>query len=132
MPRPLDVFRHEEIDYRVEFIETTHPNDDVECDVYRFYDDDSRDLAILYVKPQGKTPRQRILLGEKTLEGYISGSGQFYRNDDMHELPGYNKKEFLVQQGDIMQWHAGPDGLVCYELCIPPYRDGRFEDIEDE
>ncbi|HEY0964962.1 MAG TPA: hypothetical protein VGE13_00600 [Candidatus Saccharimonadales bacterium] len=131
MSRPVDIFRHDAIDYQVKYVETTYPNKEVECDVYEFVDDSSRDLAILYIKPYGKTPRQRVLLGQETVEGFISGSGSFYHNGGSYSVDDDSRKEFLVDRKDIMQWHAGSDGLVCYEICMPPYKDGRFKNLDD-
>jgi hypothetical protein len=34
-----------------------------------------------------------------------------------------------VKIGEIMQWAAGDDGLVFYEICDPPYIDGRYENL---
>lgn len=119
MREPINIFRYEGIDYDVERIETTYPNDDVECDVYKFVDDASRDLAIIYIKPHGKTPRQKVLLGEETTEGYMSGAGVFLHNDTVYRVSDGDTREFRVGSGDVMQWQAGEDGLTCYEVCTP-------------
>lgn len=35
-----------------------------------------------------------------------------------------------VNIGDVMQWLAEADScLTVYEICIPPYQDGRYEDL---
>ena len=128
MSELINVFNHKNSNHKVKYIETTYPNNDVECDVYEFVEDTTRDLAILRIKPNGKTPRQKVLQGDETLEGYISGSGKFCHNGETHEVPGLTE-EFRVEKGDVMQWQAGEDELVCYELCTPPYADGRFEDL---
>jgi hypothetical protein len=36
--------------------------------------------------------------------------------------------EVEVKIGETMQWQAAPDSdLEVYEICFPPYADGRFE-----
>lgn len=41
-------------------------------------------------------------------------------------------KEVVVGVGQIMQWTAPEDtDLVFYEVCDPPYQDGRFEDLPE-
>ncbi|MDZ4231500.1 MAG: hypothetical protein U1C52_01790, partial [Patescibacteria group bacterium] len=112
--------------------------DGVVCDVYKFTEDDSKDLAIVRVEAGSATPLQKILLGDRTIEGYVSGKGvltitrangekEVYQvgNDDMQEP--FSK---VLMIGDTMQWQADKIGeLVFYEVCFPPYKDGRFEDI---
>lgn len=125
MPEKVHEFRSEVVTY----IETTYPNDDVECDVYKYDHDPERDLAIVQVKPRGKTPKQRMLLGKSTIEGHISGRGELTVNDTAYQFPHASLDEIEVKVGDIMQWHAGEDKLIFYEICKPPYTNGRFEDI---
>jgi len=60
----------------VDFVETMRVAAGVECDVYKFVDDDIRDLGIIRIKAGCKTPRQKVLAGERTVEGYISGKGK--------------------------------------------------------
>lgn len=48
-----------------------------------------------------------------------------------YEFPSSNHKEVAVSIGQLMQWTAGPEGLVYYEICEPPYQDGRFENLPD-
>jgi hypothetical protein len=41
--------------------------------------------------------------------------------------------EKLVSKGELMQWQAAHDAkdlLVAYEICYPPYEDGRFKNVE--
>jgi len=116
----------------VTYIETTLPNSATECDVYKFNNDVTRDVAVISIKPNGKTPRQRVVRGDKTIEGFISGSGDFHINDTVYQLPNPDAEVFVVSKNDVMQWVAGSDGLTFYEICTPPYADGRFEDLEDE
>ena len=60
----------------VEFIETMDVADGVECDVYKFVNDDSRDLGIIRIKPGCKTPCQIVLMGDETIEGFFTGKGK--------------------------------------------------------
>ena len=128
-------FQYEGEEYEISFVETTHVVDGVECEVYTFPKDKSKDLGIIKIDPGKKTPLQRVLQGEKTVEGYISGNGKLTITK-----PDGKQEEFLadgsplttvVNVGDLMQWEADPDsGLVAFEICYPPYEDGRFENIE--
>jgi hypothetical protein len=35
-----------------------------------------------------------------------------------------------VHVGEKMQWHnTGDDDLVFFEICIPPFKEGRFKNI---
>lgn len=110
----------------------------VECDAYAFAGDDTeKDLGIIRIQPGAKTPKQKVLAGEKTIEGYVSGKGTLTIKRGVSEaiywVGGKENKPFSVQvnMGDIMQWEAAPDSqLVAYEICFPPYKDGRFENIE--
>ena len=39
---------------------------------------------------------------------------------------------YSVPVGAMMQWEAGPEEqLVVYEVCFPPFKDGRYQDIEE-
>lgn len=41
-----------------------------------------------------------------------------------------NRPEITVNIGDVMQWEAAPDSsLVAYEICYPPYEEGRYEEL---
>lgn len=119
---------------KVKFIETLHVKDGVSCDVYEFIDDDSMDLGVITVAPGKSTPRQKVLLGDKTIEGYLSGSG-FLKIEEEGSIKEYSfpnetgVTEVSVKIGSIMQWTAKDDGLIFYEICTPPYADGRYEDL---
>lgn len=126
MPEKIRTFSGATISY----IETTHPNAAVECDVYKFDNDITRDLAIIEVKPNGATPRQRMLLGEQTIEGYISGAGELKLNEVSYVFPNDSCNEVEVKIGDVMQWKAAKEGIIFYEICSPPYADGRFEELD--
>jgi hypothetical protein len=58
------------------FVETTHVAEGVECEVYTFVENEGRDLGIIKIEPGMKTPLQKVLKGEKTIEGYLSGKGK--------------------------------------------------------
>jgi hypothetical protein len=48
----------------------------VKCRVYSFENDTEKDLGIIDVDRGCKTPLQKVLQGDKTIEGYISGKGK--------------------------------------------------------
>ena len=125
MPEERRIFHGETVSY----IETTHPNAATKCDVYVFDNDTTRDLAIIEVKPFGVTPRQRVLLGKKTIEGYISGAGELKVNGTTYVFPNDSSDEVEVLINDVMQWKAAEEGIIFYEICTPPYVDGRFEEL---
>lgn len=132
---PQQEFDFEGSSLPIQYIETQDVKEGVVCDVYTFEGGSDKDLAIIRIKPGAKTPLQRILQGEKTVEGYISGKGRLVitRNSGKEEVfEVSDKKPFSTTAmiRDIMQWHADSDSdLVAYEVCIPPYQDGRFENI---
>lgn len=122
----------------VQFKETLTVKEGVECDIYSFVDDDSKDLAIVTVLDGCKTPMQRILSGSKTIEGFVSGEGMLTVREDNGESKthvfkeGGNKYEVAVKVGQIMQWEASKgSNLVFSEICYPPYKDGRFENLSE-
>lgn len=132
----LTNFAFEEEDQRIQFEETDQVAPGVTCDVYIFVDDESKDLGIIYVEPGCKTPLQRVLLGTRTVEGFISGKGKLTITKTDAELKVYRvgntTKPFSidVEIGYVIQWEAAPDSeLVAYEICFPPYQKGRFENI---
>ena len=125
----------------VSFIETIPVTEGVKCDTYSFDDDPlSKDLAIVTVAPGAKTPLQRVMSGVTTTEGFVSGRGTLIvKAPDGQEarFPFDDQDpsgiaEVLVQVGQTMRWTADPDSeLVFYEVCEPPYKDGRFQDLPD-
>lgn len=121
----------------VSFVETLTVKDGVECDVYSFNDDSSKDLAVVRVTGGTKTPLQQVVSGVTTTEGYLAGKGTLtIRSPDgqvaSFDFDEQNQGEVLVEVGQIMQWKAAPDGeLVFYEVCVPPYEDGRFENLPE-
>jgi predicted alpha/beta hydrolase family esterase len=118
---------------QVEFVETQHVKDGVSCDVYSFTEDNSKDLGIIYLKQGAKTPKQRILKGEKTIEGFLEGAADLAVSRSSSDGTTYAYRDnsygadMTLKIGDTMQWIANEDS-VCYEICYPPYEDGRFED----
>ncbi len=114
------------------FVETTEVKEGVVCDIYRYKGDDSKDLGIVKVSKGFQTPKQQILDGLKTLEIFKTGKGKLsvIKKDGsslIYSFPG-NVIKVELQVGDIMQWTAHED-LVFYEVCYPPYREGRFKSL---
>ena len=134
---PLTEFQFEEGLESVNFIETISVVDDVTCDVYSVEDDTSKDLGIIKIKLGSKTRRQRVKKGERTIEGHVSGRGKLTitrkksGKSEIHPVDD-NIIRFSIDVGigDVMQWLADENSnLVAFEVCIPPYEEGRFEDI---
>jgi hypothetical protein len=109
----------------------------VECDVYKFDGDDSKDLGVIRIKPGFQTPLQKVLKGDRTIEGYYSGRGKL-----VITKPDNPSKEYPVSEdtpktfavtvaiGEKIQWLADKDSpLIAYEICVPPYADGRYENL---
>jgi hypothetical protein len=118
---------------KITFIETQQVKEGVEADLYSFNEDNSKDLAIVRVRADYKTPMQRILKGEKTVEGHLDGEGTLAvthpsGNTTINKYPNSDKAGVSLGIDDIMQWSASTD-LTFYELCWPPYEDGRFENL---
>ncbi len=122
----------------VTFIETIQVKEGVECDTYSFANDHTKDLAIVKVTKGHKTPLQKVLKGNKTVEGFLEGRGRLVvnsgKNKESYEFDNASKpKEIIVEVDQIMQWTAsGETDLVFYEICEPPYEDGRFENLADQ
>lgn len=121
----------------VRFIETQTVKEGVECDIYVFTADSSKDLAIVRVAKGYKTPLQRVLLGDRTIEGFYDGVGTLTVRSASGQTDEYafnpsDNKEVVVEVGQIMQWYANGDtDLTFYEICEPPYADGRFENLDE-
>lgn len=121
----------------VEFIETMKVKLGVVCHVYKFKNRSDCDLGIIEISKGENTPKQKILKGEKTIEGYISGSGKFtIQNQDkiskIYEIKNGNQ-EFQIDLvvGDVMQWTANVnEELTCFEVCFPAYEEGRFLNLD--
>ena len=131
-------FSLDDEEQEVSFVETMHVADGVDCEVYTFIENEGRDLGIIKIESGKKTPLQKVLKGEKTIEGYLSGKGKLTitKPDGSQEVfvaNGLNEEQIAVtvNVGETMQWEADVDSdLTAYEICIPPYEDGRFENIE--
>jgi hypothetical protein len=136
----ISSFKFEGQMQQLNFVETTKVKEGVECGVYAFVGDDSKDLGIVKIQPDAWTPPQEVLQGDRTIEGYISGKGKLVL---VHK--GGNREEYIVGEspteklsvdikiGDIMQWQADKDSnLVVSEICLPPYADGRYRNLPDE
>ena len=133
----LTEFAFERKPQHIKFVEKVAVTEGVVCDVYFFVGDETKDLGIITIQPGCSTPRQLVLGGSRTIEGYISGRGEliidssngekeFYPVDDSY--PG--RFQVDVNVGDVMQWLAEKDSsLVVYEICFPPYKDGRYQDL---
>lgn len=123
----------------VGFVETMDVAKGVKCDVYKFIDDDSKDLGIIKIEPGSKTPPQKVLKGERTVEGYVSGAGKLVITKTDGSKEEYKVKDgnvpilVNVEIGETMQWEASPNSrLVASEICLPPYKDGRYENLPFE
>ena len=114
-----------------------HVTDGVDCDIYAFFGDTSKDLGIIRISLGKKTPLQKVLKGDRTIEGYISGQGKltitkFDATKQVHVADNKSKEPIVVTVGvgELMQWEADNNSdLVAYEICFPPYEDGRYENI---
>lgn len=118
---------------KIKFIETTQVKEGVVCDVYEFEDDSSKDLGIVKVSKGLKTPLQKVLSGEKTIEIFKEGVGVLTiigsdKQERIYTFPG-EQAEVEVKIGEIMQWEATED-LTFAEICYPPYKDGRFLNLD--
>ena len=121
----------------VVFLETFRIANGVECDVYTFVGDTTRDPGIIRIAAGCRTPRQQVLQGDRTVEGYISGKGKLtiskpdgskvvHPADPSSSIP----PQITVAIGEIMQWEAAPTSdLIAYEICFPPYQDGRYKNL---
>jgi hypothetical protein len=49
-----------------------------------------------------------------------------------YSFPAADSNEVAVAVGETMQWQAADEAdLVVYEICEPPYADGRFENLAE-
>jgi hypothetical protein len=133
-----ETFTHAGKTPTLQFVESNEVFPGVICDSYSLDPDAegrSRDVGIIYMKPGVKTKPQQVLSGEETIAGYISGKGRLIiiREGEQHifevgpENEGFSHS---VEVGDTMQWQA-VEGLVLFEICIPPYEPGRYKDLDD-
>ncbi len=132
-----EAFEFEGRSQPISFTRTMNVTEGVKCDVYNFPEDPNKDLGIIRIRAGAKTPQQRVLQGIRTIEGHINGSGRLVviREGGKSEVypvdPNAQDKLIVhIKIGDVMQWIAEPDScLTVYEICIPPYQDGRYEDL---
>ncbi len=133
---PLSSFNFEGKEQPVSFVETMHVTDGVDCDIYTFVGDSSKDLGIIRISPGSKTPLQKVLKGDRTIEGYVSGKGKLTitkadNTQEVHNADESEKPVVSVGIGELMQWEADKEAnLVAYEICFPPYEDGRYENLQ--
>lgn len=117
----------------VAFLESSEVKEGVICDVYSFIGDDTKDLGIVKVKKGFKTPLQLVVKGEKTLQIFKEGKGALTIIDrngaqKVYSFPNGSRVEVEVKIGEKMQWEA-QENLVFAEVCYPPYKEGRFENM---
>ncbi|MEO6728516.1 MAG: hypothetical protein ABIM99_01205 [Candidatus Dojkabacteria bacterium] len=122
----------------------------VDCTEYKIKRDKTKDLAVVNIMPGCSTPLQLVKEGDLTVESSIVGNGCLYvrkanGGTNIYEFTGnqYVQTELglkaqstsfsaLVEIGDVIQWRANPNStLVFMEICTPPYKDGRFENITE-
>lgn len=132
----LTTFEFRNTSSNVRFVETQQVKTGVECDIYEFVHDSTKDLAVVRVKMGHKTPLQRVLKGDQTVEIYADGAGRLsvLSREGVEEAYIFTQGDLhqgqVVQVGEKMQWIADDDhDLTFYEVCTPPYQDGRFEDL---
>lgn len=123
-------------DLPVHYIRTDIIKDGVECDIYSFVGDHSKDLAIVRVQTGSNTPLQKVVRGTETLEGYLGGQGSLNIISDTGKLSthdfqnGVIKAPISIKIDETMQWRASnSEELIFYEICIPTYKEGRFEEV---
>ncbi len=135
--KTLETFDFGEGQESLVFQETMAVVPGVECDVYSVKDDNSKDLGIIRIDVDAKTPLQKVLKGESTIEGYIGGEGWLVltRQDGSEDIypvsPDVNQDfKINVGIGEKMQWIASEhSSLTAFEICYPPYEDGRYENL---
>ncbi|HIA91643.1 TPA: hypothetical protein EYO12_00820 [Candidatus Saccharibacteria bacterium] len=132
----LKEFEFEGKTLAVDLIDTQQVKEGVVCQVYEFTGNSDMDLGIIAVEAGRKTPLQLVLKGTRTIEGYVSGKGTLnvQRSNGVAETYKFSEtseqNQIEVFVGDTMQWAAVED-LVFYEICFPPYKDGRFKNIDE-
>lgn len=117
----------------MQFVETAQVKEGVVCSVYAFENDFNKDLGVVNVAKGSKTPLQKVVTGDRTIEIFKAGVGRLTVTDvsgkkHIYKFPG-EQTEVTVKVGETMQWEAIED-LVFVEVCYPPYKEGRFEIID--
>ena len=81
-----------------------------------------------------RTPLQLVLSGDRTVEIFKEGKGTLTITNQDGVETHYNfpdeKTDIDVKVGEKMQWHALEDLIFC-EICYPPYKDGRYQNLTD-
>ena len=124
----------------ITFVESQVVKEGVTCDIYTIDDDRTKDLAVIEIQPGFRSPRQKVIKGDLTIQRFFSGAAYLY----VDELDGSKRTRFFKSQeatqnndvevkvGEIMQWSSlGPDPLIYHEICEPPFEKGRFEDLPE-
>jgi len=117
---------------KISFVESSEVCEGVNCSVYSFEGDSTKDLGVVTVKKGCKTPLQKVLTGDKALEIFQAGKGTLRvisvdGTKKVYNFPS-EESEVEVNVGELMQWEALED-LTFAEVCYPPYQDGRFENV---
>lgn len=131
-------FKHRNEDLPAVYVRTDIISPGVTCEVYLDPTTGKRDYGKVTVEPGYKTPKQKVLSGEETIECYFSGKGRLtiIHTDGTTSTFDLDSKDrgfaHEVRVGEIMQWEASNDeALVFVEICYPPFTDGRFENIDE-
>lgn len=134
----LQTFTFQGKEQKVSYIETTeNVAPGVDCDVYAFIDDHTKDLGIIKMGPFAKTPAQRIEKGDATIEGYLKGNCTLYvstnGNVSKFVCSDGTELEMVIRKGSVMQWKNNSDlPAEVYEICFPPYQDGRYTNLPED
>lgn len=140
MPTRIESFNYQDQELSAEYQETVEviPGK-VFCDVYTHPETQERDLGIISISAGANTPVQRVILGEETIEGYLSGKGKLiviHNDGSIAEYPVDETTEGFtcsIWEGQTMQWQAdSEEPLEIFEICYPPFEEGRFESISQE
>lgn len=129
-PHRLTTFRGQ----KVVFTETQQVKVGVECDIYSFVGDDTKDLGIIRLEKGATTPIQLIQKGEKTIEGFLYGNATLKTFDSSGRMferrfwDGNYDGNVELGIGYTMKWRAAEYSIL-YEICYPPYEDGRFKNL---
>jgi len=139
MPNKIESFTFGNEELPAQYQETVTVTEGVECDIYALGATNLQDLALISVSPGKHTPVQRVLQGEETIEGYLSGKGKLaiiQKDGSIAEYTVDGTTEgftYSVQIGETMQWQAdGKEPLEIFEICFPPFEEGRFQNISEE
>lgn len=105
MPPKFSMFTSSKGTSAVTFVESYTVKEGVVCDTYTFDNDPKRDLAVVRVAKGHATPLQRVLKGDETIEGYLSGKGVFMvagpAGMQSYHLHDAQPTEFVVKIGSL-------------------------------